>query len=425
MIGIAMRLRYRPRTCLITTAAAIPVLLTGCARGIQPPNTLFIAYGIEDSWFSKESKTLIEGRITEFTENFKRTSPNTNVVLFGYKFGQLEEQIISDTKLNLGPDLIVSASGLIKSLHNKGYVDALPARINWDQTYSPLLKEIASIKGQYVAAPVLIFTQVACYNKRTVPASPQTIQELEELTASGTRVGLSLEPQDLWWTAGSMGAIKEMSALGLNKSKTTKFKSIRSWLTWLRKAALYKNISFFKSELRKDESLINGELDWISCDAGGIEQLRNKMGDTLGVSALPNGAQTAAFPIPYFISFGLGSSSSKSQRDAAIKYIQSSTNLIVQRQLMLRNTDFLPTNKNVSIPTRSSQALQAVNTSFNDQVKGYSEEWPGVIRFISGKKNNPNRYQELRSALADLISGYLTVDQTLDIFTSFSEGSKP
>ena len=420
-----MLLPRRPKFSLVIAAVTIPTFLMGCAKSIQPPNTLFIAYGIGESGFSKETKKRIEGRITEFTENFKRSSPDTNVVLSAYKSGRLEEQIISDTKLNLGPDLIVAWPGLIQSLHNKGYADALPARINWDQTYSPLLKEIASKKGQYVSAPVLIFTQVACYNKLTVPASPKTIQELEELTASGTRIGLSLEPADLWWTAGSMGAIKEMNALGLNTSKTRKFNAIRSWLAWLRKAALYKNISFFKSDLRKDESLIKGELDWISCDAGEIEKLRNKMGNTLGVSALPNGVQTAAFPMPYYISFGLGSSSSTSQRDAAIKYIQSSTNIIVQRQLMLRNTDFLPTNKHVSIPTRSSQALQAVNTSFNDQVRGYSEEWPGVTRFITGEKNNPNRYQELRSALADLISGYLTVDQTLDIFTNFSHGTKP
>ena len=222
-----------------------------------------------------------------------------------------------------------------------------------------------------------------------------------------------------------MGAIKEISALGLNPNKPAKSNAIRSWLAWLRKAAFYKNISFFKSDMRKDESFINGELDWISCDGGEIEHLRNKMGEALGVTALPNGIETAAFPVPLYIGFGLGSSSSTSQREAAVKYIQSSINLIVQRQLMLRNTDFLPTNKHVSIPTRSSETLQAVNTSFNIQAKGYSEEYPAVKRFFIGQKNNPNRYQELRSALADLTSGYLTVDQTLNIFTSFGEGSKP
>ena len=425
MIGIVMKLRYRPRTCLMTTAAAIPVLLTGCARGIQPPNTLFIAYGIGEEGFSRETKSRIGGRLTEFSENFKRSSPDTNVVLAAYKGWQLEERIISASKLNLGPDVIVANLDMLKSLHNKGYADALPAQVNWDQTYNPLIKEQASIKGQYVAAPVLIFTQVACYNKRTVQAPPQTIQELEKLTASGTRIGLSLEPVNLVWTAGSMGAIQEISALGLNPNKPAKSNAIRSWLAWLRKAAFYKNISFFKSDMRKDESFINGELDWISCDGGAIEHLRNKMGDALGVTALPNGIETAAFPVPYYIGFGLGSSSSTSQREAAVKYIQSSINLIVQRQLMLRNTDFLPTNKHVSIPTRSSETLQAVNTSFNIQAKGYSEEYPSVKRFFIGEKNNPNRYQELRSALADLTSGYLTVDQTLNIFTSFSEGSKP
>ena len=424
-MNFAMRLPRLPKISLVVASFAIPSLLMGCTESLQPPDTLFIAYGIGDNGFSNETKARIGGRITEFSENFKRSSPDINVVLSAYKGWQLEERIISASKLNLGPDLIVANLGTLKNLHNKGYADALPAQVNWDQIYNPFLKEQASIKGQYFAAPVLTFTQVACYNKRTVQAPPQTIQELEKLAASGTRIGLSLEPQNLVWTAGSMGAIKEISALGINPNKPTKSNAIRSWLAWIRKAAFYKNISFFKSEMRKDESFINGELDWISCDGGELEYLRNKMGDALGVTALPNGKETAAFPVPYYIGFGLGSSSSTSQREAAVKYIQSSINLIVQRQLMLRNNDFLPTNKLVSIPSRSSETLQAVNTSYNIQAEGYSKEFPGVKRFFIGQKNNSNRYQELRSALADLTSGYLTVDQTLDIFTSFGEGSKP
>ena len=425
MINTAMRLRHRPRASLVNAAVAIPVLLTGCARSIQPPVTLFIAYGIGDTSFSKATKTRIESRIDEFTANFKRSNPEVQVVLSAYKSGRLQKEISDDSKLNLGPDLIISTESIVKGLYNKGLAEALPERINWDQLYDPLLKEIASYEGQYIAAPFLTFTQVACYNKTTVPNPPATIQELEKLTASGTRVGLSLEPSMLLWTAGSLGAIKEISALGLNQGKSTERKAIRSWLAWLRKAAFYQNISFFKSYLRKDASLMNNELDWISCEAGEIEKIRNKMGNNLGVSALPNGAQTTAFPWPYFISFGLGSNSSPKQRDAAIKYIQSSTNVIVQRQLMLRNADFLPTNKHVSIPISSSGTLQALNTSFNQQVRGYTEDWPGVLRFLAGPKNHPNRYQEVTSAIAELTSGYLKVDQALDILSRSHRVSKP
>lgn len=420
-----MLLPRRPKIPLVIAALAITNLLMGCGKGFQPRNTLFIAYGIDEVNFSKATKTRIEGRIAEFTENFKRSHPEVQVVLSVYKGARIWEDIIRDSKLNLGPDLIISNEIIIKFLHQEGFAAPLPAQIDWDQTYDPLLKEIASTDGQYIAAPFLTFTQVACYNKKTVPSPPQTIQELEKLTASGTRVGLSLEPAMLLWTAGSLGAIKEISALGLNKSKSADTKAIHSWLAWLRKAAFYQNISFFKSYVRLDASLINNELDWITCRASEIEKIRNKMGDSLGVSALPNGARTAAFPWPSFISFGLGINSSPAQRDTAIKYIQSSTNVIIQRQLMLRNADFLATNKHVSIPISSSRTLQALNTSFNKQVRGYTKEWPGVIDFLSGHKNHPNRYQEVSSALADLTSGYLKVDQALDILSNFKQGSEP
>ena len=41
-----------------------------------------------------------------------------------------------------------------------------------------------------------------------------TIQELEELSASGKRFGLAANLFELRWTAGTQGAISEFSALG-------------------------------------------------------------------------------------------------------------------------------------------------------------------------------------------------------------------
>ena len=139
-----MLLPRRPKFSLVIAVVTIPNFFMGCARGIQPPNTLFIAYGIGDG-FSRETKSRIGGRLTEFSENFKRSSPDTNVVLAAYKGWQFKERIISASKLNLGPDVIVANLDMLKSLHNKGYADALPAHVNWDQTYNPLLKEFTLI----------------------------------------------------------------------------------------------------------------------------------------------------------------------------------------------------------------------------------------------------------------------------------------
>jgi len=63
------------------------------------------------------------------------------------------------------------------------------------------------------------------------------------------RIGLSTRTDEIFWTAGSTGAIPEISSLmKQEKSKQTAQPKIKEWITWLRQAAYYQNISFYSQQ---------------------------------------------------------------------------------------------------------------------------------------------------------------------------------
>lgn len=136
----------------------------------------------------------------------------------------------------------------------------------------------------------MVNAQVACFNNTKIKRSPETIEDLEALSARGYTIGLSSSPRSLIWSAGTHRAIAEISSIGnqITGSKQ-QYPAIQAWLEWVHKAALYQNIIFEPDDLLL-KNFQSNELAWITCWRTQIENLKNKMGNTLSIAALPNGA---------------------------------------------------------------------------------------------------------------------------------------
>lgn len=228
----------------------------------------------------------------------------------------------------------------------------------------------------------------------------------------GVRIGLSTNPVVILWTAGFLGAIRQLSSLPEKVSLDHEYLEIKHWLQWLRQAAYSQFITFKSNQIVLQDLLISNKLDWISCHSNQFDKLREKMGDKLGVTTLPNSREFKAFTWPNLYFIYLGSDSSSSQRAMAIEYIKSNTNPIAQRELMLSKLDFLPANKNVSIPIQSANILRALNISYREQTFSYSAEWPGILRYIFP------RYSSVNRVMIGLTDGNLTVEQFMKILTN-------
>ena len=402
---------------IMLTSITLSALLSGCTSANKPANTLYIAYPLAENDFNQSAKERIEDRIKTFTQLFQQTNPDTRVVTVAYKANRMKHQIIEDSRLNLGPDLIIEAATYLNTYYQDLLVSSFPNSPPWTQQYDDVIKGLSTINEKLVGAPYGIIPQVACYNNKVVKQPPKTIQELVELGASGVRIGLATNPIDIFWTAGSTGAIPEISSLITKQNQHKQPLKIKEWLTWLRQAAYYQNISFYSNQSQLSNELTANNLDWISCNSFQASVIKEKMGEQLSITILPNGVQTKAFTWPNIIAFGLGTNSSPTQRALALSYVKSNTNAVGQRQLMLRNEDLLPANKNVDIPNESSKRLKALNESWNEQSLSYLKEWPMIIQYLSKSQN----YLDVKKTLAELTSGVLSVDEAEQILINFAE----
>lgn len=390
-------------------AGSLTILLSSCAS-LKAPKTLFITYKID----AKDFRTVtsqIRSFLNKYTEAFQRSNPDVNVVLINYKSKNFYDQITRDTSLNLGPDLVITEQDSAPKLFARDLITTLPSQQYFNAIYSQRIQSVAKTKAGYLFAPWLISTQIACFNKTKINDPPSTIQELEELGASGKRIGLAANLFELIWTAGTQGAISEFSSLGRGITTNQAYPGIQAWLQWLQQAALYKNISFHEDGKELSLKLQNNELDWITCWGGLFEDLKKTMGNNLGVAALPNGSRSKAFPPPIFYGFSLGENSSQSQRTTALKFIKSNVNIVAQRKIQLDDLGFLAANQNVSIPPEISKIQSAINTSYNKQWQSYSKEEPGLQSY-------GERYGDPSKTIADLIDCSLDVDEALKILTT-------
>ena len=399
----------RPKIFNRVAAGSLAILLTSCTN-IKAPKTLFITLGASEEYFSDD----LEGArafLSTYTEAFQNSNPDISIVYITYPSRQFFNQIAKDTRLNLGPDLMITNQYEAQGLLSRNLTLSLENQQYFDSIYNTRIQSIATANGAYRFAPWLIDTQIACFDNTKIKTSPSTIEELETLSASGIKIGLASNPYELLWSAGSLGAISELSSLGTGSTSDQPFPGIKKWLKWLEKAALYQNISFHKDTRELGKKLEDKKLTWITCWGSQLKDLKKTMGASLGVAALPNGATSKAFPVSNIYSFSLGKDSSRTQRAMAMKFIKTAVNNIAQRKIQLDDVGLLAANKNVSIPPESSRRLSALNISFNEQSESYAEEQPGLERYA---RRNP----QFGRALGDLIDGYLNVNEAFQLITT-------
>ena len=422
MLHRASGMRTRSQVLNAITAATmmLPMLLSSCSSVSKPADTLYIAYSISDDEFTRSAKERIEKQISMRTQQFLKTNPNKRVVTVAYKSSRIEDQISEDSKLNLGPDLILAVDFILRNLYQDSLISAFPNSTLWAQQYSDIIKSLSTVDKKLAFAPYGIYPQVSCYNNKTIKQPPKTIQELLVLGASGVRIGLSTRTDEIFWTAGSTGAIPEISSLVNKKNQNKSHPKIKEWITWLRQAAYYQNISFYNQQSELVNKLVANNLDWISCHSGDIVRLREEMGEQLSIATLPNGMQTKAFAWPYILGYGLGTDSSPTQRSLALNYVKANTNAVGQRRMMLLTQSYLPANEAVDIPNQSSQTLKAINDSWNEQSLSYLKLWPMIIQYIE----TPQNPLEVGKTLTELTSGIISVEEAVQNLINLGKQGK-
>ena len=203
------------------------ILLSGCTA-IKAPKTLFITFGAQREFYESDTE---QTRIflNTYTEAFQNSNPDTRVVFISYPNNKFFNQLTGDDRLNLGPDLIITTKYSARESLRRNLTRTLPDQNYFDSIYSPRIQSEAKTNSGYTFAPWLIDTQIACFDKTEIETSPETMEELEALSASGKNIGLASNSLPLIWTAGTQGAISELSSLGTIRPGKARYPAIKKW----------------------------------------------------------------------------------------------------------------------------------------------------------------------------------------------------
>ena len=356
-----------PHVRRLTLALLASVALAGCSNGRQTPTLLTVAIGIDtDQRVDTEQRQNFKERIETLLTEFRQLYPNTRVDVGLYAEETLISAIQRRSRSGLQPDLLLVSGYTAQKLLEDGLVDPYPANPALLRNFEPAtLNRVRNAKEQLAGLPVLLQTEISCFDRRRMPRPPRNLEALAAASASSQTVGLTVEPSNLFWTAGSLGAVPALTQIVTGqKLGAAERSALVGWLRWLQQASGQQDINFFPNQIAADNEFRAGRLSWIPCRSINVPPLRKKFGNNLGIAPLPNGANGfIASPINKVRVLALGRRSSAIGRQRALSFVQFVVNPLSQRTLTMGSQTVLPVNRFVTVPVKSSQVLETMATA--------------------------------------------------------------
>ncbi len=342
------------------------LLLNGCTPRWELPKVLYIAVGVStDQAIDTGTLSDFKSKLEILQSGFQRLYPSTNFQISLYPEDRLVEEMANRNRQGLGPDILLVNGETAHQLLRAQLTDSFPITAQQRNAFHPgELKRLTTANGQLVGLPLLLQTQLACFNRKRLPLAPATMQELLAVSANGLPIGLPSNVTSLFWTSGSLGGLAGFERALSGADPTPEERAgIERWLAWLQDASYQQRVIFYADQQTAENELIKGQLDWLPCRSTVLLRLRKAMGARLGVAALPNGEFTEASPVNRLRLIALGRNSSEAGRKLALDFSRFSLNPLTQRNLTLDAQTYLPANRFVRIPVLSSAVLAAMVTA--------------------------------------------------------------
>jgi arabinogalactan oligomer/maltooligosaccharide transport system substrate-binding protein len=359
------------------------VLLLGSVAGCQVKRpkvvqklrgTLYIAVGINDEALDTELQSEVRRRMNQLQNLFRSLHPDVRLSVQVYPEATLPLELTIRNLAGLSPDLLVVNESTAQALNHAGLIRPirLPASVT-DQLDVVSVERTRLPDGRLVGVPLDLQPQLACFDRRRLPRSPATIDELVAESDRGLEVGLSLDAASIAWTLGPLGAIESVGAVMGGAPVTPLMRQrIGHWLGWLYATDQKRHITVFPTQSLLLEQLMKGELDWITCRSISLQRLRTRLGKHLGVAPLPSGPHGAASPITEERLMALGKSSSEGQRRLAEALARFAISPLRQRDLIQQGENVLPVNREVTPPVATSEEMAAMVASREQSLRSVS-----------------------------------------------------
>jgi arabinogalactan oligomer / maltooligosaccharide transport system substrate-binding protein len=392
--------RRRDRLLRRLGGLALLAPLGGCTLGRELPNVVYVAIGAnKDQLINAELKQSFQDQLMKVGARFRQIHPDTHFQFGIYPEDQMVEVMRRRNRSGLAPDLLLVNGDTALRLRQAGLVDPFPVRKDQLAIFNEEeLRRLRSPDGRLAGLPMLVQTQLSCFNRQRLSEPPATLQELLNASANGHPMGLSLDLYYLFWIVGSTGALPAIDRAVLGQPlNPAERQALTGWLAWLQNASNQQQVTFFPDQPTAEAEFKAGRLDWIPCRSTVLPQLRRFMGSALGVAPLPNGEGHRASPINRLRVLALGRSSSAAGRRRALAFSFYSVNPLTQRTLTLGSQTVLPANRFVTVPVQSSQVLAAMVAAANQGLQ--------ANRLVSLVHTNDPRIPRMQTLLTELVFG--------------------
>lgn len=202
----------RGRRAVLGLGLALTVLCGGCQRVGPEPVSLQLAISTGEG-ADVQARANLKRLATQVANEYMRNHPEVLLNLRLLADQDLVESVRSRTRLGTGPDVLISRVAPVEILEREGYLK--PIDIDAEQLDPLRLQFLNGFRdgSSYEALPFLLQPAVACYDRRRLPTAPPTINALIDRAAEGVKVGLSLHPSQLIWTASAFDADRPLLRL--------------------------------------------------------------------------------------------------------------------------------------------------------------------------------------------------------------------
>lgn len=385
--------------------------LAACGLDLsQRPVVLYVALStLEDEAINREISRKFRERVNDLVAGFRRVHPNVVVQIAVYPEREFQRELERRTASGLGPDLIVTSADHGNVLLARGLTVPMPLAAQEREAIDPLLLErIRDRRGRLASLPLMILTQLACFDRRRVAEPITRIEELGQRSLAGLRVGLALDPRDLIWSAGSFGAVPALLAIAEGRQPDASGRqALLAWLRWLQEAVSNQQINLQADDLGLRHGLHRGQLDWISCSSSDLLPLQRALGPHLGVSVLPGGEEHRALQVRPLRVMALGRNSSPRQRELAIALSLYSFKPLVQRNFLVNNMVGMPVNRYVNLPRNNDGYLATMQQALQQDDPASSSA------LLANLHSGDPRLKRLQEVFVPLVFGVIEPNQAL------------
>jgi hypothetical protein len=388
-----------PLLALLTALA-----LSGCSSAFQPPTVLYLAVGVDgDQRIDTQLRQSIQERLGVLLSGFRQLHPRTSLQLGIYPEHTLLTAMQRRGSAGLDPDLLLLNGDTALQLLEAGLVDPFPASPELLRNFEPvMLERVRSRDGRLAGLPMLVQTQLSCFDRRRLPEAPRTLTDLLKLSTNGLVAGQPVDAHNLLWTAGSLDTIPALKRIlqGTPQLPADRL-AVERWLTWLRQTSAQQQLTYFSDQPSADAEFVAGRVAWIPCRSISLPVLRRRLGAHLGVAPLPDGPQPGrAAAVNRLRVLALGRHSSREGRARAAAFVRFSVSPLTQRSLTNGSITVLPANRYVSLPIQGSPLLEAMRTAADQGLQASS-----MVALI---RTTDHRMSQIQSLLTQVVFGEQT-----------------